>query len=85
MKINHIGRMNINPYNKQMEKVDKLQSEPKRDKLEISSEAIELQKGNSLELEREEKVEKLRDKIQSGEYEINPKEVAKKMYEFWNN
>ena len=84
MKINNIGRLNLNPYEKQMDKVDKSEKSTKRDKVEISSEALELQKGNSLELERQKKVEELREKVQSGEYEVNPREVAKKMYEFWD-
>ena len=59
MKINNIGRLNLNPYEKQMDKVDKSEKSTKRDKVEISSEALELQKGNSLELERQKKVEEL--------------------------
>ena len=74
----------MNPYNKQMEKMDQVQKPSKKDKLEISSEALELQKENSFEIERQEKVEQLKEKVQSGEYEVNPREVAKKMYEFWN-
>lgn len=84
MKINNIGRVNMNPYNKQIEKMGQVQSASKRDKLEISSEALELQKGNPLELERQQKVEQLKAKVESGEYEINPREVAKKIYDFWN-
>ncbi|GLB60195.1 flagellar biosynthesis anti-sigma factor FlgM [Cytobacillus sp. NCCP-133] len=84
MKINNIGRTNMNPYNKQMDKMEKAQNVTKRDKIEISSEALNLQKGNPLEMERQQKVEKLKEEVQSGKYEINAKEVAKKMYEFWN-
>lgn len=84
MKINNIGRVNVNPYNKQMDKMDKTQNVKKRDKIEISSEALELQKGNSFEIDRLEKVEQLKQKVQSGEYEIKPREIAKKMYDFWN-
>lgn len=64
--------------------MNQVQSTSKRDKLEISSEALELQKGNPLELERQQKVEQLKAQVQSGEYEINPREVAKKMYDFWD-
>ena len=61
-----------------MDKVDKSEKSPKRDKVEISSEALELQKGNSLELERQKKVEELREKVQSGEYEVNPRKSQKR-------
>ena len=83
MKINNVNRVNVNPYEKHMDKRDKTEKNPKRDKVEISSEALELQKGNSLELERQKKVEELREKVQSGNYEVNPQEVAQKMADFW--
>ena len=38
----------MNPYNKQMEKQDQLQTSKKKDKIEISPEALELQRGNQL-------------------------------------
>lgn len=84
MKINNTGRININPYNKPMDKMEKVQNASKRDKLEISSEAMDLQKANPLEIERQLRVDRLKEEVQSGKYEVNPKEVAKKMYDFWN-
>ncbi|WP_102344862.1 flagellar biosynthesis anti-sigma factor FlgM [Bacillus sp. Marseille-P3661] len=83
MKINNIGSIH-NPYMKQIEKMEKAQKAAAKDKIEISSEAMELQKGSRIETERQEKVAALKAKIQSGEYQVNPREVAKKMYEFWN-
>jgi len=85
MKINNIGQVKLNPYNRQMEKMDGIAKASKRDKLEISTEALELQKGNPIELERKKIVEDLKKKVDSGEYEIEPKKIAEKMYSFWNN
>lgn len=85
MKINNIGQVNINPYNRQMEKMEGIAKASKRDKLEISTEAKELQKGNPIELERKQFVEELKNKVDSGQYEIEPKKIAEKMYSFWNN
>ncbi len=85
MKINNIGHVNINPYNKQMEKMEANAKASKRDKIEISIEAKELQKGNPIELERKKMVEELKNKVDSGQYEIEPKKIAEKMYSFWNN
>ncbi|MFD2442733.1 flagellar biosynthesis anti-sigma factor FlgM [Bacillus sp. CGMCC 1.16607] len=84
MKINHIGRLNVNPYNKQMEKMEKTEKAVRKDKIEISTEALELQKMGDFDVERQEKIEALRQKVNSGEYEINAKEVAKKMYSYWS-
>ncbi|WP_458411851.1 flagellar biosynthesis anti-sigma factor FlgM [Schinkia sp. CFF1] len=85
MKINHFGPVNMNPYKKQIEKTEKLQKSTSTDHIQISTEALELQKGNRIETERQAKVEELKNKIESGEYQANPREVAKKMYDFWNN
>lgn len=85
MKINNMGSINTNPYRKQIEKAERLQKSANTDKIQISSEAMELQKGSRIETERQAKVEELKNKIESGDYQVNPHEVAKKMYEFWNN
>lgn len=43
-----------------------------------------MQQETRIEFERKEKVEALKEKVQSGEYKVNAQEVAKKFYEFWN-
>lgn len=75
----------MNPYKKHIEKMDKLEKTMSTDKIQISTEALELQKGSRIETERQAKVEELKNKIESGDYQVNPREVAKKMYEFWND
>lgn len=75
----------MNPYKKHIEKMDKLQKTTSTDKIQISTEALELQKGSRIETERQAKVDELKNKIESGEYQVDPREVAKKMYEFWND
>ena len=85
MKISQFGPVGMNPYKKQIEKMEKLQKTAFTDQIQISTEALELQKGSRIETERQAKVEELKNKIESGEYQVNPREVAKKMYDFWNN
>lgn len=65
--------------------MDRLQKTSSSDQVQISTEAMEMQKGSRIETERQAKVDELKNKIESGEYQVNPREVAKKMYEFWNN
>ena len=84
MKINNYGKINLNPYQKNIMKQDQVAQIKKKDQLEISNEAIELQKGSPIELERQNLVKDLKEKVQSGEYEIEPKQIAEKMYSFWN-
>lgn len=84
MKINNFGRVGMNPYAKQIEKMDKAATIAKKDKIEISTEALELQKGNSIEAKREERVQQLKEQVQNGEYKVNSRNVAEKLYSFWN-
>lgn len=84
MKINNIGRLNVNPY-QQVGKMEQVQKTNKKDKIEISSEAMNLQKIGNIELQRQEKIDSIKKNIQSGQYEVNPKEIAKKMYSFWDD
>lgn len=74
-----------NIYRKQVEKQQaKNDVAKKQDKIEISTEAKLMQQDTKIEVERKQKVEALKEKVQSGEYKVNTQEVAKKLYEFWN-
>lgn len=85
MKINPYQSVQQNPYRKQLEKADKAaEVKAKGDKLEISPEALEMQKGTRIEKERQDKVDALKQKIEAGEYKVNPQGVADKFYQFWN-
>ncbi|MFC5711360.1 flagellar biosynthesis anti-sigma factor FlgM [Thalassorhabdus alkalitolerans] len=86
MNINPFGPVNhTNPYQKQAETHKSTQaSEKKHDKVEISEAAKELQKKSSVELEREEKIQALKEKVEAGEYQVDSHAVAKKFYEYWS-
>jgi len=65
----------------QVEKVKTLQNE---DQLHISSKAKELfAKNSGVDLERQEKINSLKEKIQSGNYQVDSRKVADKVYQFW--
>ena len=87
MKINNFRPVNMNPYNKQLDKVGKLQAQSanQKDKIEISKEALEMQITSQYEVERQQKLDELKNKIESGEYKVNPQELAQKMYSYWDN
>ncbi|WP_088104283.1 flagellar biosynthesis anti-sigma factor FlgM [Halalkalibacter urbisdiaboli] len=85
MKVNPYQSIQQNPYRKQVEKSDKAAAvSGKRDKLEISSQALEMQQGTRIEKERIDKVEQLKKQIEAGEYKVNPQAVAAKFYGYWN-
>ncbi|KPL59589.1 flagellar biosynthesis anti-sigma factor FlgM [Rossellomorea vietnamensis] len=86
MKINSIGNQNINPYKRNLNKMDQVgkTGKPASDKIEISSAAKEMQEVSKLGKERQARVDSLKDQVQSGNYTIDPKAVAKGLKNFYN-
>ncbi|WP_066175608.1 flagellar biosynthesis anti-sigma factor FlgM [Bacillus marinisedimentorum] len=87
MKVNgnQYGNMNVNPYKKQLDKVEqaKQMNSKQTDKIEISKEAQQMQQKSPIEAERQEKVEAIKKQVESGTYKVDPQLVAKKMVDFW--
>jgi negative regulator of flagellin synthesis FlgM len=80
MKINNYNQVNLNPYRKQLEKNEATQSIKRQDKVEISQEAKIMQE--SMGIDRQEKIQELKNQINSGQYEIDTTEVAKSILNF---
>ena len=86
MKIHHIGSMNVNPYQRQLAKTERLAAgKAKGDQVEISKEAKELQEAASWERARQAKLEELRQQIETGAYQVDPQVVAKRMIDYYRN
>lgn len=86
MKIHHIGSMNVNPYQRQLAKTERLAAgKAKGDQVEISKEAKELQEAASWERARQAKLEELRQQIETGAYQVDPQAVAKRMIDYYRN
>jgi negative regulator of flagellin synthesis FlgM len=85
MKINNFNRVTNNPYQKQINKQAQVkQTQTKKmDQIEISSKALEMQIGEEVLAVRKEKVESLKNQINSGNYQVNYDKVAEKFLEFW--
>lgn len=83
MKINPYHHVNPQLYSKQLNKAEKNVSTQKQDKVEISSEAKEMQHIPSYIIEREKKIAALKQQVQSGQYEIDPKAIAKGIAKFF--
>lgn len=56
----------------------------KKDHVEISSEAKQMQTSPRIAQERADKVSDLKNKVETGTYQIKPEEIAKKMLAYWN-
>ncbi|WP_421381464.1 flagellar biosynthesis anti-sigma factor FlgM [Bacillus salacetis] len=84
MKINNINTPRLNPYNKQLNKIDQAKSINKpSDKVEISSEAKDMQIANQFNVERQEKVKNLKVQVENGTYKVNHQELAKSLKNFY--
>lgn len=84
MKITTYGVNNINPYNKQQQKIKSASgSSTFADKIEISSAAKEMQVNSTLNSERAEKVQKIKELIESGEYKVNARKVAEDLLKYY--
>jgi negative regulator of flagellin synthesis FlgM len=55
----------------------------KKDQIQISSEALDLQVSKKEEAKRAERVEALKKQIESGEYKVDAKKVAERFYDYW--
>lgn len=85
MKINGPNQSNLNPYNKMIQKQRELKKEVnKQDQIEISKEALKLQESEKVSKQRTEYVQSIKNQVASGNYQIEPEKIAKKMMDFWS-
>lgn len=84
MKINPLGIRAVQSYNQAptVKKTEK-KSDSFADKLEISSKAKEMQVTSSYESERADKVNKLKEDINSGTYKVDARQVAQDMLKYY--
>ena len=84
MKINNYGVRAVQAYN-QAQPVKKTQKsgEVATDKIEISPKAKEMQVTSAYSAERANKVEQLKQDINSGNYKVDAKKVAQNMLNYY--
>lgn len=83
MKINGPNPTNFNPYKQSIQPKTEPKSEGnKKDQIEISSKAKQLQEGAS-DPKRAAYLEELKKKIDAGEYNVDVDKTAQKMMDFW--
>lgn len=83
MKINPVNLRAVNPYQAAQRAQKAVEKTSFQDKLEISSQAKEMQISSSYSTERAEKVQKLKADIQSGEYKVDARKVAEDMLNYY--
>lgn len=86
MKINNnAGPAGINPYLRAKNKMDNLEKNhgQQTDKVEISSAAKEMQQMSQIAVQRQQRVEELKNQVQTGTYKHDSKETAKSLHDFF--
>ncbi|WP_047153547.1 flagellar biosynthesis anti-sigma factor FlgM [Aneurinibacillus tyrosinisolvens] len=83
MRIERPNQVNpLNPYQQQNMKQEEVkQKAAGRDQVEISPEAMELQRSKETEAERAERIAKLKEQVQAGTYHVDAKLLAEKLIE----
>jgi negative regulator of flagellin synthesis FlgM len=85
MKINNINSLNVNPYKKNMNKVqDSEKAAARTDKVEISSAAKEMQVTSKVSVERSDKVQALKQQVEAGTYQVDAGAVAKSVIQYFS-
>ncbi|AQQ54142.1 flagellar biosynthesis anti-sigma factor FlgM [Planococcus lenghuensis] len=80
------GSAFVQSYHKQTQVTPVAKSNPlqREDQLQISDKAKELfEKKDDIDAERQDKIQELKARIQSGEYEVSNEKLAGKFYDFW--
>ncbi|WP_223701301.1 flagellar biosynthesis anti-sigma factor FlgM [Sutcliffiella deserti] len=85
MKINNIGPSGINPYKNQPKHPIQPTNQAKGDQLEISNKALEMQERSKFAEARQEKVASLKIAVENGTYQVDSKNVATKMIDYYFN
>ena len=81
MKITPIHMNSVNPYNKQQRKMNATVSKSTyADKIEISTTAKEM---STISAERSQKIQKLKEQIQTGEYKVDARKVAEDILKYY--
>ncbi|NEY72264.1 flagellar biosynthesis anti-sigma factor FlgM [Bacillus mesophilus] len=85
MKINNINSLNVNPYKKNLNKVQGAEKSATRaDKVEISSAAKEMQVTSKVAAERLDKIQALKQQVEAGSYQVDAESVAKSVIQYFS-
>lgn len=85
MKIQRPNQSQLNIYTNQLQKQQQNRGKVnKQDQIQISEEAILLQKETKVNENRLNRIENIKNKIATGQYEIDFDKTASKMIEFWS-
>lgn len=84
MKVNNWGLSGVNPYQRELNKSEVLKNKngKKMDQVEISQEALNMQKTQADPVNQA-KISELKEQIKNGDYKIDHQEIAVRMYNYY--
>jgi len=84
VKITSHGIHSVNPYTKQQNTIKPMNGKSTSvDKIEISSAAKEMQATSNYNIERAEKLQKLKEQINAGEYKVDANKLAEDVLKYY--
>lgn len=85
VKITSYGVNSINPYNKQPKNIKAAENKAtsSTDKIEISATAKEMSAPSIYSSERAQKIQNIKEQIQSGEYKVDARKVAEDLLKYY--
>lgn len=85
MKIQGPNLTKLTAYRAQLQQqTDPEKKANREDQLDISNAAKQLQKSKKAHTQRADYVQDIKNKVKSGQYEVNHEKVAQKMIDFWS-
>ncbi|WP_181954958.1 flagellar biosynthesis anti-sigma factor FlgM [Lentibacillus cibarius] len=85
VKIHGSGQTNFNPYKNRLQKqMNDSKGTGKKDQLEISDEAKKLHNSEKTDAKRASYVQKMKDAVDKGTYQIDYEKTARRMMDFWS-
>ncbi|PXW93009.1 FlgM family anti-sigma-28 factor [Streptohalobacillus salinus] len=84
MKIHGSHQVKVNPYQQQLKKQHEAKHDGKKinDQLQISDAAKKMQESDGVHPSREAKVNRIKQDVETGNYQVNPDQTAKSMLNF---
>lgn len=85
MKISNIGRNMVNPYKRQQNQLEEVKqtTSKKADQLEISKAAKDLQGVSTFSSDRAERLQRIKNDIDAGNYVVDSKRLAKDILNYY--
>ena len=86
MKIQGVPSSKVNPYQKHLKQQTEITKRPhEKDQIKISKEAKQLQQAAQFATDSADRVQKIKQAVEKGQYSIDYEKTAEKLIAYWSN